>query len=167
STIGTIYYHAKLNCIETYSDVTKKVISLTSSKTKHGVSREKIAEELKKFDNIPVEFSESIINQVISNNIISEHDNIIEDVTLFLRSYSLKKNELTRNVEMNGCPIDDFTLNSLFLDCKESIGKATKDIVSSVIFSNRTESYNPLDEFFNEKKHNSADTPNLDLLLNS
>lgn len=167
STIGTIYYHAKLNGIETYSDTTKKVISLTSSKTKHGVSREKIAEELLKFDNIPSEFSEPIINQVISNNIISEHENIIEDVTLFLRSYSLKKNELTRNVEMNGEPIDDFSLNSLFLDCKESIGKVTKDIVSSVIFSNRTESYNPLDEFFNEKKHDSEDTPNLDLLLNS
>jgi hypothetical protein len=167
STINYIYWLAKQNGIETYSVETKDVIRAAASQHKNGVSKSDIAKGLQKFNQIAPEFSEPIIDQVIAHDIEHDSENIIEDIIHFLQPYELKKNLVTRNVELNGKAIDDTEINTLFIDCKSMFDKATKDLVCSVIFSNKIEQYNPLKSFFESvPKRNHNNTPNLDKLVN-
>src|SRR5690606_4371623 len=84
----------------------------------------------------------------------------------FLRPYGLRKNEITRNIELKGKPIDDTVLNSLFLDCKSIYSKVTKDLVYSVVFSNRIDVYNPIKDLFSGHEIRT-EYPNLQLLIDS
>src|SRR5690606_7427873 len=53
------------------------------------------------------------------------------------------------------------------IDCKSVFDKATKDLVCSVIYSNKTEQYNPLKQFLESGNAAVDNTPNLNLLLDS
>lgn len=166
STIGSIYFHAKQVGIDTYSSRTKEIIRTTTYQTKSGSTPTSISEYLEKFEQIPIEESTPIVAQVIDKGVTYESDNIIEDITSYLTNYSLRKNLITRNVEMNGRAIDDSNINSIYIDLKAQSEKITKDLVCSVIFSNRIEEYHPLREFFAEYTHDiGTGTPNLDKLL--
>lgn len=167
STINFIYYLAKQNGIETYSVETKEVIRAAASQTKAGVSKSDISKGLLKFNNIPTEFSDPIIDQVVAKGIEHQTENIIDDIIHFLQPYGLRKNLITRNVEMNGKPLDDSDINTLFIDCKSMFDKATKDLVCSVIFSNKIDQYDPMRDFFSEKLEVDPELPNLKKLIDS
>jgi len=167
SSISTIYHFAKINGIEIYSKQTKDVIRAAASQHKNGVNKETISANLKKFNDIPEDYSKPIIDQVVEKGIEHESENIIEDILHFLQPYGLRKNLITRNVEMNGKPLDDSDINTLFIDCKSMFDKATKDLVCSVIYSNKIEQYNPMKNFFNEEVEVDADLPNLKKLIDS
>lgn len=167
STINYIYWLAKQNGIETYSAETKEVIRAAASQSKAGVSPKDISAGLKKFNEIPEEFSEPIIKQVIEQGIEHQTENIIDDIIHFLQPYGLRKNLVTRNVEMNGKPINDDDINTLFIDCKSLFDKATKDLVCSVIFSNKTAQYHPIKEFLDSSTTPINGTPELDKLIRS
>lgn len=166
--IGTIYYHAKQSGIDVYSAKTKEIIRATISQTKAGSTPEGVGMYLQKYQQIALSDSKDIIEQVIEKNIEYQSENIIEDIQSYLAAYELKKNLITRNVEMNGKPIDDSDINSIYIDIKSIIDKVTKDLICSVIFSNRIEAYNPIKSFlatYTGPKIESA--PNLSLLLHS
>jgi predicted P-loop ATPase len=78
----------------------------------------------------------------------------------------MKRNEISRNIEINGKPITDIDLNTVFIECKTVVPKASKDLVKSVIFSEFTPCYNP---FFLFLKDYQIKRPygNIDKLINS
>lgn len=166
--IGSIYFHARQSGIDIYSARTKEIIRATISQTKAGMTPDGVAMYLQKFQSITIADSVPVIEQVITKSIEFTSDNIIEDIQSYLTPYQLRRNTLSRNIEMNGKPLDDCDLNSIFIDIKSILDKVTKDLAYSVIFSNRTEQYNPIKSFLNEyvgEKITSAD--NLALLLHS
>lgn len=166
--IGSIYYYAKVNGIDIYSAKTKEIIRATISQTKAGQSQEGVALYLQKYQQITAKESAPVIEQVITKQIQFESDNIIEDIQSYLTAYQLRKNTITRNIEMQGRPIDDGDINSIFIDIKSNNDKVTKDLVCSVVFSNRTDSYNPIKSFLAEYNHNTIEEcENLNLLLAS
>lgn len=167
STINSIYWHAKQNGIETYSKETKDIIRAAASKHKNGIGVDQIVYELQEYEDIDPEYSYDIVNQVISKNIKHSSDNIVDDIHSFLKPYQLRRNLITRNIEWNGKVLDDIALNSIYLDCKSSFKEATKDLVGSMIFSNRTDEYNPILEFLKirEGDPDLEKTPNLNKLL--
>src|SRR5690606_10422885 len=168
STINTIYHYAKVNGIEIYSQQTKDIIRAASSQHKNGVSKESIAKGLEKYNSIPSEQSNPVIDQVISNGIDHVSESIIDDIQYFLQPYGLKKNLITRNVEMNGKPLDDSDINTLFVDCKSVFDKTTKDLICSVIYSNKIEQYHPIKDFLNKYEGEEIkDYPNLHKIINS
>lgn len=168
STISTIYHFAKMNGIETYSKQTRDIIRSAASQYKSGSDKNSIAKSLKKFNGIEESDSIPVIEQVISQGIEHQTENIIDDILSFLQPYELKKNLITRNVELNGKPIDDDDINTIFIDCKSVFDKATKDLVCSVMFSKKIPRYNPIKQFLSEHEHTEPNsTPNLDLLLDS
>lgn len=167
STIGMIYHVAKQNGIEVYSEDTKETMRTTASQHKSGVSQQDIAKGLKKYNDIAEEYSLPIIQQVIEQGIEHKSENVIDDIISFLRPYDLKKNVITRAVERDGKPLDDNDINTLFIDCKSVFDKASKDLVCSVIYSNKTEQYNPLKTFFESGSSTVENTPNLNILLDS
>lgn len=165
SDISIIYHHAKYAGIELYSQETKEIVRAASSQYKNGVPKESIAHGLKKFNDIDESVSTPIIEQVIKNGVEYESDNIVDDIVSFIRPYQLRKNLITRNVERDGKVLDDTELNSIYLDCKSTFDKATKDLVLSTIFSNRIDMYNPLKEFFDSNIYSGTEYPNLKKLL--
>jgi predicted P-loop ATPase len=167
ATIASIYFHAKQAGIEIYSDRTKEVVRSAASQKRAGVKADDVERSLHEFAGISPEQSREIINQVFGNDIKHKSDNLVDDVVAFLRPYKLRKNLITRAVELRGKPIDDSDINSIYLDCKVAFDAVTKDLICSILFSNRIEAYNPIHSFFANRQIVQDDCPNLALLLSS
>lgn len=167
ATIGSIYFFAKQNGIEIYSAQTKEIIRAASSQKRSGVAAPGIEKSLEQFAGIPAEESRGIINQVIANNIKHHSDSIVDDLITLLKPYQLRKNLISRNVELRGKPIDDSDINSIYLDAKIAFEEVSKDLVCSLLFSNRIEAYNPIHEFFSQHEPVEDLCPNLTALINS
>ncbi len=166
STIATIYYHAKQNGIQAYSEQTKEILRAASSQRAAGLSPEAIVKSLE-VAGISPEESTKVVNEIVAKDIKFKSENVSADIAAFIRTFDLRKNVVTRKIELNGRAIDDSDINSIFLDCKAVFKESTKDLVTSIIFSNRIETYNPLHEFFEDELHTEDECPNLTHLLNS
>jgi predicted P-loop ATPase len=166
STIATIYYHAKQNGIQAYSEQTKEILRAASSQRAAGLSPEAIVKSLE-VAGISAEESTKVVNEIVAKDIKFKSENVSADIAAFIKTFDLRKNVVTRNVELNKRPIDDSDINSIFLDCKAVFKESTKDLVTSIIFSNRIETYNPLHEFFEDELHIDEECHNVTHLLNS
>jgi hypothetical protein len=166
STVATIYYHAKQNGIQAYSEQTKEILRAASSQRAAGLSPEAIVKSLE-VAGISPEESAKVVNEIVAKDIKFKSENVSADIAAFIKTFDLKKNVVTRKIELNGRAIDDSDINSIYLDSKAVFKEATKDLITSIIFSNRIESYNPLHEFFEEDLHTDDLCPNLTHLLNS
>ena len=166
STIATIYYHAKQNGIQAYSEQTKEILRAASSQRAAGLGPDAIVKSLQA-SGISPEQSEKVVNEIVAKDIKFKSENVSADIAAFIKTFDLKKNVVTRKIELNGRAIDDSDINSIFLDCKAVFKEATKDLVTAIIFSNRIDTYNPLHEFFEQDLHTSDLCPNLTHLLNS
>jgi predicted P-loop ATPase len=122
---------------------------------------------LQKHGGISNEVSTEIVQQIVSKDIKYKSDNVSADITVFVKTFPLRKNTITRNVELNNKPIDDSDINSIFLDSKALFKESSKDLITSILFSNRIDTYNPLHEFFEQDLHLADDCPNIALLLSS
>ena len=168
STIGTIYYHAKQNGIEIYTEHTKSIARFTTSQKAAGLSADSIVKSLEVSGYSPEE-SREIVEQIVSKDIKFKSESVSEDIAAYIKTFELKKNLITRKIELNGMAIDDGDINSIFLDSKAVFKESNKDLVTSIIFSNRIPTYNPLHEFFEEQlyEYNNDQWPNIQLLLSS
>ena len=168
SSIGTIYFHAKQNGIEIYTEHTKSIARFTTSQKAAGLSADSIVKSLEVSGYSPEE-SREIVEQIVSKDIKFKSDSVSTDIAAFVNTYDLKKNVITRKIELDGKAIDDSDLNSIFLDSKAVFKESTKDLITAIIFSNRVPSYNPLHEFFEEQlfEYDNDNWPNIKLLLSS
>jgi predicted P-loop ATPase len=169
STIGTIYYHAKQNGIDIYSEHTKAIARFTTSQKAAGLSKEAIIKTLEKQGGFSAEDSTEIVEQIVSKDIKFKSDSVSTDIAAYVNTFDLRKNSITRNIELSGRPIDDSDINSIFLDSKAVFKESSKDLVTSILFSNRISTYNPLHEFFEQDLFQPINYkyPNLDLLIRS
>jgi predicted P-loop ATPase len=169
STIGTIYFHAKQNGIDIYSEHTKAIARFTTSQKAAGLSKDAIIETLEKQGGYSPEDSKEIVEQIVSKDIKFKSDSVSTDIAAFVNTYDLRRNLITRNIELSGKPIDDNDINSIFLDSKAVFKESSKELVSSILFSNRISTYNPLHEFFEQDlfQPTNFQYPNLQLLVAS
>ena len=169
SSIGTIYFHAKQNAIDVYSEYTKSIMRHASSQRAAGLSSDAIIETLEKQGGISAADSKEIVEQIVSKDIKFKSDNVSEDIASYINTFDLRRNLITRNIELNGKPIDDNDINSIFLDSKAVFKESSKDLVTSILFSNRISTYNPLHEFFEQDlfQPTNFQYPNLQLLIAS
>ena len=169
SSIGTIYFHAKQNGIDIYSEHTKAIARFTTSQKAAGLAKEAIIETLEKQGGFSPEDSTEIVEQIVSKDIKFKSDSVSTDIAAYVNTFDLRKNSITRNIELSGRPIDDSDINSIFLDSKAVFKESSKDLVTSILFSNRISTYNPLHEFFEQDLFQPINYkyPNLDLLIRS
>jgi predicted P-loop ATPase len=153
-TIATIYYYAKQAGINIFTEKTKRIAAVTSSQKKAGLSAKQIADNLEKFEGIPKQDADDILNQVFqSNQSFTKSESIVENIRIHLRHiYMLKRNIITRKIENNGKILDENDLNTMFLDAKVLHNELTSDLFLKVIFSNNTLNYNPLLDWFENNK---------------
>lgn len=165
ASIATVYWYAKNAGIELYDEKTKMAIRSASSQKRNGVVKKEDIINAINISGLAVDNIDEIVDQVLQNPTPAENEDVILDVTNYIQGLDLKKNTITRNIEWNGKPINDADLNSIYLDVKTIHQKASKDLVLSIIFSNRIPEYNPIMNFLN--KADRTGTKNLDLLLDS
>lgn len=88
---------------------------------------------------------------------VTKTGNLVTDIKMYLsRNYKFKRNVISRNIELDGHPIDDKIINTIFVNCKTHIDKASKDLVTAIIFSDYVLDYNPffdLINFYADKKN--------------
>lgn len=94
--------------------------------------------------------------------------NIIELIQDYITdNYKIRRNLISRNIEVDNRPLTDIDLNSIFIKCKLNVkGSVTKELVFSLIFSDFIQSYNPFTDFINNHIQ-SRPTGNLLRLIKS
>jgi len=168
-TIGTFYYYCKQAGIETMSQKTKMIASASSQAKKGGRTKEDTIRLLHDVENISALDSKDIVNQVFDNNIqISDtSESLVEQVEMWIRqNINIKRNEVTAKHEMDGHPMEDYDYNSIFLDCKKIFEKVDYSIFERILNSNRIAHYNPLKDWFYERRKMKP-TGNIERLIQS
>ena len=168
SSIGSIYYLAKQNGIDIYTEHSKAIMRHATSQRAAGLSADSIVKSLE-VSGITPEESKEIVEQIVSKDIKYKSESISTDIAAFVNTYDLRRNIITRKIELSYKAIDDSDINSIFLDSKAIFKESSKDLITSIIFSNRVQSYNPLHEFFESElyEYNNDQWPNIQLLLSS
>jgi predicted P-loop ATPase len=109
---------------------------------------------LRDIDQVDVEGLERIVAETIQldNKELKamSTDSVVKQIKQFLRSYNLRFNAITRNIELDGEPITDRKINNIYLECLEAFGKkdVTMQLVTSIVDSDFVIEYNPFKEFF-------------------
>lgn len=151
SSISSVYYYARLNGIECYSEKTKTIISSAGVLAKSGVTKEGIIDNLKKFEGIAPVDSEPIVEQILTEKIdVSGEDSVLSKIEAWLRyNYEFKRNTITRRVEVNGRQLDTKELNSIFIAAKKVFDSDVNfELIERLINSSFTIDFHPLQEFF-------------------
>lgn len=95
-------------------------------------------------------------------------ESLVPEIKNFIdRTYNLRYNLVTRNIERDGNPVTDLDLNSIFIAVKTEYPKVNKDLVMSLIYSDQTVQYNPFIEFFETSKSYPGTEGNIDTLIKS
>ena len=143
-TIATIYWFARQAGINTNSPTTSKIAAATSTMKKAGLGAKQIAENLEKFEGITG--VDTIIQQAFeAQTNFASAESIVENIRMWLRrNYSLRRNFITRKIEVDGSEISDIDINTMYLDAKVIFNDLNFELFSRVIFSKNTPDFNPV-----------------------
>jgi hypothetical protein len=158
TTISSFFYHAKQTGLEIKTPQTQAISTVATFAKRRKASPEEAIKQLEEIDGISPEKSKPIVEAVYKAQFNEAEDDALKYIEEFLRrEVQLKFNEVTLKYEMNGVPINDRDLNSIFLDCKKIVPQANKDIVTAIIDSDRTPKYNPVHAFFSKHADRKCD----------
>ena len=146
-TIATIYWFARQAGINTNSQVTTKVAAATSTMKKAGLDAGAIKKNLEKFEGITG--VDDIIQQAFeAQTNFASAESIVENIRMWIRhNFNIKRNKITRKIEVDGEAQEEIDFNTMFLDAKVLFSDLSSEIFMKVLFSHNTPTYNPITEF--------------------
>jgi len=153
--IATFYYYAKLAGVEV-SDPTEQRNAQIAYYAKQGGRTVESAKKVLEMQGVDVQeevieavFKSNEFNPQINENGKSELN--IEEVEIWLSTnYEIRKNEITRVYELDGKPLEQEDMNSIFIAAKKTFEKLSRELFDTIIFSNFTPKYNPVRDYLNE-----------------
>lgn len=149
-TIATIYWFARQAGINTNSATTTKVAAATSTMKKAGLDAKTISANLEKFEKITG--VDDIIQQAFENN-VPNSESLVENIRMWVRhNYNIKRNKITRKIEVDGDPQEEIDFNTMYLDAKIMFPDLNNELFMKVIFSHNTPNYNPIKDFIESLK---------------
>lgn len=151
--IGTFYYYVKEAGIQIISESVKKLASSLSNNKKAGLTKQVAIQTAMQFSGETDEaLIENIANQIYDKDINFESDKCLGDQLeeWLLQTYNLRKNEITRYIEIGEKQIDKFELNDIFRLAKKIFPKLTYELMDRTIHSKFIREYNPLFDFFRD-----------------
>jgi len=156
--IATLFYYAKEANLDLVSKETKHVVAVSKMGKRGARKREDVIKLLNEVDKIEPKFSTEIVNKIYDSKTdlrLTEELSQLEQVELFLKNnYNLKRNDVTRYIENNGQEVDSVFINSVWLQARRIVSEKTSfEIVEKLIGSDFVESYNPIQDFFNDNAH--------------
>jgi hypothetical protein len=151
ATIATFYYYCKNAGVPLYSERTKKIVHTASSGKKGGLTMQKVAENLKTFENI--DDAEDLIKQVFENDIAIHEDGLIPELELWLRqNYDFKRNAITLYIENGNSVLKNKDFNSVWIAGKKIFPELSFELLDRLINSDFVPTYNPFLDFIEEHK---------------
>ena len=155
--INTFFHYAKKNGLEIVTSKTRTIQRAATYARKGGRTEQDVIKQLQEVDDIPKEKAEPVVKKIFESKEapdLDDDDDLVGQVEDFLkRERQIKYNEVTLKYQEKGKPLVDRDMNSVYLDAKKIIPKANKDLVFSVIDSDRTPTINPLKDFFKKNSH--------------
>ncbi len=147
--MATFYFLAKRAGVPIVSEQTKKVYRITRSGKKAGLSEAQINENLKKFSDI--HNVEKLVTQIFNQDddeLID--DSPVEQLEMFItNNYRLEYNCITGYIEDDGRRMEEFDLNSIYIQAKKLIPKIDFQLMMRLLRSDFVPKYNPFLRFFN------------------
>lgn len=162
--IGTFYYICQQNGIDITDPIEEKSKQLAKKYKSIGKSFKELIDE-----------NPDVIESVVKNEFdkTEKQDNSKHfDIDLFQNwlseNYVIKRNVITRFYELNGNQLEQSDINTIYINGKKLFPKLNKDILESVIFSDFTETYNPIKSYLDNLKWDGHDhISDLALCINS
>jgi hypothetical protein len=154
-TIATFYYYAKNAGVSTTSPQTRLITKASYFAKTGGRTQESVVTLLKDAEGISADQSRDIIAQVFENNIKPpSEESLIEQIREWLKmEYNVKRNEITRKIEVNDKEMDDVIFNDVFCASKILFEKINAELLQRIIYSSHTVVYNPFFDFFSKYSH--------------
>lgn len=155
--INTFFHYAKKNGLDIVTPKTRTIQRAATYARKGGRKPEDVLKQLEEVDSIPKDKAKPVVDAIYNSKEVpdlDDDDDLVGQVEDFLRrERQIKYNEVTLKYEEKGIPLIDRDMNSVYLDAKKIIPKVNKDLVFSVIDSDRTPKINPLKSFFKRNSH--------------
>jgi hypothetical protein len=166
-TISSFYYYAKLNGLNINND-REKLITNTAYFGKVGGRQPEATYGVLATKQIDLTEQEKELIQKVYDTPNFKPDGLeqssgieIDKIETFIKTnYDIKRNLLTRAYEMNGKELESEDLNSIFIQSKKIFKKLSREIFDTIIFSNFTQNYNPLLDYFNKLHWDGVDRLN-------
>lgn len=184
--VGTFYFMLKQAGIEIKSD-SGQAISIVAMGKKSGRTKEAITEQLITINQINPEVAANLVEQVFERddinlkNLNADPEQLISSIMQWLDlNHPMRRNDITRIIESGPNEIKREDLNSIYLRCRSFFNTTdvTYDLLERIIFSNNTQSYNPISEYIEQNlyrrssgnidqiiKSIQTDTPNADIFI--
>lgn len=160
-TIGTFYFMLKEAGIPIPNN-SSQYVSIAAIAKKSGRKQQDVENQLIETNNLSPKDAKIISTEAFNRSditvstVAADPEHLIEGLLLFMKqNYPLKRNGITHKIELKGEPITDEDINDIYLDARSLFNSpmVTKDIVQSIIFSNRTPTYNPFEVFIAKHAH--------------
>lgn len=167
-TIKSFFYYAKLagcNLVSPRTDKIKVVAKIRRKQEQSGGSgamkdgKEDARKYLEDFEGIAGNDVDEVLKQIwelpMSEINKEDKDSLLTDIEVFLKSnYNLRLNDITKVVEIDGEPINDYISNSIYLKAARVVSeKVNKERIKDLIHSEFTPTYNPIMEWIEKNKH--------------
>lgn len=170
--ISTFYYLAKQSGLSIVSEQTKTIVRATKNGKRAGLSKEKIIENLEKFENIS-DCRDVVENVFLSGDNDDFEESPIEQLEFFIKNnYDFRLNEVTGFMENGKKRMTENDMNGVFISAKKQIPKIDFQLMMRLLMSDFIPTYNPFLEFFEsdgsvvelpsipvKDQNNSFDTP--------
>lgn len=160
-TIGTLYHYAKNAGIETTSHETKVAATVAAQVKASGRPMEE-AQQALALRGMAGDDVDEVLRQVADSAAGLRPG---DDLTLFGRlevflnfNYRLRRNLITRKIELNGRPIEDKDVNSIYIAATKAVDESVaRSHVEALIYSDFVEDFNPLLQFFENNQGKKAE----------
>jgi predicted P-loop ATPase len=151
--INTVYYWAKQHGFSVASQDEDRLVKQAYYAKKAGKDKPEPENEEHR----------QIIEAVYENNYEPKPDPKqkgvnINDVDLWIRNaYEIRRNEITREYELNGNEMQEKHMNDIYLEAKTMFDKLNRELFDTIICSSRTPDYNPIRYYLDGLKYDGVD----------
>jgi predicted P-loop ATPase len=171
--VGTFYYMLKQKGIQLESNH-DTVIPVIAMGKKAGRTKEAIEEQIIQINKVDPSQAKQLVAQVFDRDInikdvIGNPEQLISSMVKWIKlNYTLKRNTITKALELNGEQLKKEDLNTIYLQALAffNTNEITYDKVERIILSNYIEEYNPINEYIEANRHRNGEG-NIDQLCST
>lgn len=162
--VGTFYFMLKQKGIQLESNH-DAVIPVIAMGKKSGRTREAIEEQIISINKVEPEQAKQLVQQVFDRDInlkdvIGNPEQLIASMIKWVKlNYNIRKNTITRGVEINGNQMREEDINTIYLQALSffNTNEVTPDKVKRILLSNYIEEYNPITEYIEANRHRNGE----------
>jgi hypothetical protein len=148
-TIATFYWYCQKAGIQTTSERTSMIKKETLIGKGAGLKKEQIVTRLLEKG---VDKPEQLVDRVWEQSgTLTYGDTTVEQLEMYISTnYSIRRNILTRRLELHGKPMEDIELNSIYIAALKINSKVTYGLIEKLLLSSFIPQYNPIVDYLRD-----------------